>query len=69
MENKCSVCVLGDGRWNEGRNSKGCEELPVCDLCAKDGWEKATPEAILADPLLSKVVNHESPFKNNDSLS
>ena len=57
MEEVCSICKYGDGKWKEGRKVTNFH-LPVCHLCQNDGWKKATSKDILDDPMLGRVVNH-----------
>lgn len=56
----CTICKYGDGKWDEGRpNVVGDDDLPVCDLCKKDGWTvepKEIVEAMLKDPVLKNYI-------------
>lgn len=58
MKPQCSICLYGDGQWDKGRNTTGYSHLPVCNLCAKDGWKVATSKDILEDPTLRTKINH-----------
>lgn len=71
IEIKCTECgkiSMPDFQLEKNENgdylySDGC--LTLCDECMNKGWTSNPEEvskAILEDPLLSKVVSHQSPY-------
>lgn len=62
----CSICLYGDGKWNEGRKMPDSEHLPVCEKCKADGWTNNQEEirkAIVNTPLLKDGVSYQSPYQ------
>lgn len=65
MEEICSICKYGDGKWKERQGIKIRDDLSVCEKCKADGWTndpKEVMEAISNDPELGKLVNRQSPY-------
>lgn len=63
----CKVCGFGDGKWKERQSMNIPDSLPLCQFCKIDGWTDDPSEiqdAILKDPLLKNVIEHQSPYRN-----
>jgi len=55
---RCSICIWGDGKWNNGRNTEGLTHLPICQKCKADGWKVAEVDDIRGDKQLKDVVDY-----------
>lgn len=75
IEIKCTECgVVSTPAFQMEKNeqdnfvySDGC--LTLCDACMSKGWTDDPEEvskAIMADPFLSKHIEHLSPYKPED---
>lgn len=67
IKQTCGVCAYGDGKWDapDRENLKKQMDLPTCELCKADGWISDPIEvqkAILEDPILKDLVEHQSPY-------
>lgn len=65
MKETCGICGFGDGLWREDDRKVLNTSLPPCEKCKADGWINDPTEvqkAILEDPLLKNVVEHQSPY-------